>query len=221
MKKYMAIAGAVIAMTLLVSCSTDSVSVNESESTKVAALAVSKEIEMPNLVGFLVTEAEQLLASKGFDGTMDAVTNPVQGKVEASPEEFLIVSQSPWAGFTIQGDSVTVTATKMQVPEQETLFLENFTVLENVLNYVGVICDENSPKSEAKLPDKAMNCNDNFVLGLWDLDDDFSRSKFEKQKENYSEPGTSGTLVGTNWTVHGEKQVLVTMQKVLGGSLLT
>lgn len=181
--------------------------------------AIPANRKMPNLIGFMVSEAKELLALQGFEGKIETKTSPFQGKAEAAPQDFLIVAQSPSAGFDIQRNSVSVTATQLGVPEQETLFLDTFTPLQNVLEYVGSPCEANRT-SEAKYPDKALDCSDSIVLGLWTLETEFSKTKFEIQRESYSESESSLTVFGANWTVHGDKTIVKKVQKVLGGTLV-
>lgn len=204
---------------MLTACGGESKSMSATTPTTIETPAKTASRTMPNLIGFMFSEGKEILALQGFEGKIETETSPFQGKVEAAPQDFLIVAQSPWAGFDILGSSVSVTATQMGVTEQETLFLDSFTVLQNVLEYVGSPCEENRT-SEAKYPDKALDCSDSIVVGLWTLETEFSKRKFEIQRESYSESASSLTVFGANWTVHGDKTIVEKVHKVLGGTLV-
>jgi hypothetical protein len=78
------------------------------------------------------------------------------------------------------------------------------------------------PASEAQYPDDAINCREDLVLGYWELDTDGSKLFFKLQKEIYAtekSPGSSA-LVGPNWTMRGNTELVEQLRKSLGGSIL-
>lgn len=89
-------------------------------------------------------------------------------------------------------------STQKGVPEGQTLFVNSISESRELLGSAGVACDYGLPASEAKAPDEAANCTTEIVISRWDLDTDWSKLRFETQKEHYSEEGSAPSLFGQN-----------------------
>lgn len=51
-------------------------------------------------------------------------------------------------------------------------------------------------------------------------DTDWSKLRFETQKESYSEEGSAPSLFGQNWIFHGDMEAIVKVQELLGGTIV-
>lgn len=160
-----------------------------------------------------------------FAGAVQLQYNATAG--EPTPDNassWVVVDAYPTKNARIAED-VVLTVALPNAPADKAPPFESLGQLERSVGAVGIECETNQPASEAKFPDSSMYCSDTLVLSHWKLDTEKSKQYFELQKESYVKftkedgPGSS-TLMGPNWMIRGDDDVVLKLQGKLGGSII-
>ncbi|MFJ5693308.1 hypothetical protein ACIP9X_05580 [Arthrobacter sp. NPDC093125] len=166
---------------------------------------------------------EEIRAIPGFTGKIQLHVNPEAGNPNDDPSKWTVIDSSPWGEMVIpENVDVELTVALDGAPAEKAPAFDTMTDVVRAVEAAGVVCEDDMPDSEAAYPDTARICTNELVFGHWDLDTEKSKLLFGVQKESYASdklPG-SASLVGPNWTVHGDAATVEKIRKVLGGTIL-
>lgn len=200
--------------------STDGTTALQSPSTEAQAT-------MSEVRGLTLDEAyEQTIALPNFSGKVNVKFNPLAGDPTSGDQSsWIVVGSSPSANRKIGDTGVILIAALPGAPAEKAAPLHSVFDLIDAVGSIGIECETDQPPSEAELPDSSTDCLDNLVLSHWTLETEKSKLFFETQKKAYARmtsenPAGSPTLVGPQWMIHGEADIVQKLQTTLGGTII-